>query len=50
LYRQIVPLACRIQAELTRDIGGTELAAFDATLGRLLACVDRVAPLPDDDG
>jgi DNA-binding MarR family transcriptional regulator len=50
LYRQIVPLAYRIQGELTRDVSDAELAAFDATLDRLLACIDRVAPLPDDGG
>lgn len=44
VYRQIVPLAHALQAELLRNLGADEARGFDVVLGRLLACADRLAP------
>lgn len=44
MYRQIVPLAHALQAELVQVLGSRELQAFDAAVGKLLACADRLAP------
>lgn len=48
MYRQIVPMAHALQAELVHGLGADELRAFDAVLGKLQACADRLAPSDPD--
>lgn len=47
MYRQIVPIAHGLQAELVHALGADEVRAFDAVLGKLQECADRLAPNSD---
>lgn len=47
-YREIVPLAHALQAELVRGFGPAELAAFDGAVDRLLRRVSELAPAVEE--
>ena len=47
VYRQIVPMAHALQAELVQALGADELRAFEAVLDKLQACADRLDPESD---
>lgn len=47
MYRQIVPIAHALQAELVQVLRADEMRAFDAALDKLQACADRLDPVSD---
>jgi len=44
MYRQIVPFAHALQAELVQALGNDELRGFDDVVGKLQECAERLAP------
>lgn len=47
MYRQIVPIAHALQAELVQALRFDEVRAFDAVLHKLQECADRLDPDSD---